>query len=211
MGPGGQNSKLGGVLARRGAVRHTLLMIKFALAALLLASPAAAQTSPETPAALAAIPGVTVKWYDVTGTTPDQIRKSKKSARPAVPGDSSQRYDVLSTWKIETSWAKETGPMGCRVADPEAKFSADVSLPRLVPAAGQDETLLKDWAAFVDSLATYEAQFVRYATEHAADVSRGISAASCDKANDASAKGIAAVAEQVAALRKKSKRVDGAF
>ncbi|MES2987050.1 MAG: DUF922 domain-containing protein [Pseudomonadota bacterium] len=187
-------------------------MIRTFLAAAMLtiALPATAQT-PSTPAALAGITGVTVKYYDVTGTTPEQIRKSKKAARPALPDNPGQRFDVLSTWKIETSWATEQRAAGCSVVDAEAKFSAEVRLPRLVPAEGQDAKLLADWAAFVDSIATYEAQFISYASEHAFDVARGIEASSCAKVNDASSKGIAAVASEVAALRSKSKPVKGQF
>lgn len=212
MGDRGQNSNAP-LLAGHRAVRHNPLMIRYMLAAALLLgpSPAAAQTGSATPAALAGIAGVTIKYYDVTGITPEEIRKSKKAARPALPDNPSQRFDVLSTWKIETSWATETGSTGCRVVDPAAKFSAEVSLPRLVPAEGQDEKLLKDWAAFVEALAGYEAQFMQYAADHAFDVARGIEASNCTKANDASAKAIAAVASEVAALRAKSKPVKGLF
>jgi predicted secreted Zn-dependent protease len=179
---------------------------------LLAASPAMGQTAAsQTPAALAAIPGVTVKWYDVAGTTPEQIRKSKKAARPASPDDPSQRFDVLSTWRIDTSWATESTAGACRIVDAQAKFSAVVSLPRLAPAEGQDEKLRADWAGFVDSLAVYEARFLGYAADHASDVSRTIAASSCAKVNAASSAGIAAVASDVAALRAKSRPVKGLF
>lgn len=158
-----------------------------AIAILGLASRAGA----EVPIPFADIPNATVKYYDVTGTTAAEVRRSVDAAKPRDPNDG-LAVDALTQWQFDLSW--EAGKKGrCYATLDNIKFSATVRVPRLVDRNAPRE-LRARFDRYLKSLLDHEDGHVRYAWEHRGDVAKAINGGKCKAAARVAAKAIDAIA-----------------
>lgn len=174
---------------------------------------AATPTAPQTPATLATIPGVTVKYYDVSGKNIGQIRESMSKSRPK--GADGNPIPASTTWTINASIAKRTTDGQCSIASVTPAFSGTAELPRLTTAEKLNPELLKQWNDYVAGLESTAADRMNFVRARLGQVQQAVGAASCDTASAAldsavqqiEAQEAAFVAEQTAQRAAEEKRI----
>lgn len=173
-------------------------------AAPLGAQPAAPAQAVPAPAELSRIPGVTVKYYDVAGSTPGKILAAMRSRRPK---DSAGKvHPSSSRWSIGIDIRKATTGTRCRVISATAVFKAEVDLPRLVVTRkGKDEEdpgeeklgdFMKRWQEQLATLDRQQAAYLRPIHEQLPEVERAALASSCEGARPAAERVIASIKER---------------
>lgn len=144
------------------------------------------------PSPLAQIPGVTVRYYDVTGVTIEAMRASIESQRPrdeatgiAIP--------TSSSWEIRTGVRRETTGTQCRIVGATATFVAEVIMPRLVNVEAVPAPVLTHWQTWVASLEQQQAERLLRPYQRLSEVERAVMAATCEGAAAASNRAIAEI------------------
>lgn len=176
------------------------------LPSLILAAPLRAQPAPPAaavaaPAELSKIPGVTIKYYDVSGSTPGKILAAMRSGRPA---DSVGKVSPSSSrWSIGIDIRKATTGTRCRVVRATAVFKAEVDLPRLVvtargkedeePGEEKIDNFLKRWNEHLATLDRQQAAYLRSIHGQLPDVERAAMAGGCEGARAAAERAIAGI------------------
>lgn len=156
-------------------------------------APAAAPASASGAARFAGIPNLSFAYYDVSGRTPQEIRRSIEAQRPHDP-NAGKRVDALTTWAMD--WNIPGGPGGCDLKRAEVVYRARVTLPRLADRSSLSPSQAARWHAYRDWLEQHEAWHARHAWEHVDEVRAAIRASSCARAAAAAAAAIHAVAEE---------------
>jgi predicted secreted Zn-dependent protease len=156
-----------------------------------LASAACAQAA--RPATFAGVPNVTVEYYDVEGSTAQEIRDAMNRRRPHDSHDG-QAVEAVTSWQLD--WTVPQMGGSCDLKRAEIRFTARVLLPRLRDPSNVPIAVLDRWRAFVAGLEKHEAYHVRHVWEHRADVLRAIRASSCANANAAAAEAVRKVGAQ---------------
>ena len=151
------------------------------------ASPVAATPSP-----LASIPGVTIRYYDVTGNTIPAIRASMAAQRPINPVTGAPQPSS-STWSIGVNTKKATTGKSCKVTGATATFKGEVVLPRLVVAEPIPAPVLAQWQKFLTSIEQQQAQALRQPYSRIREVEAAVMASSCQNAGEAARKSIAEI------------------
>ncbi|MBO9497893.1 MAG: DUF922 domain-containing protein [Novosphingobium sp.] len=137
------------------------------------------------------IPPAAVAYYDVTGTTPAEIRASIDAARPRDPNDR-KGVDGLTSWEFNVVWkVDEKGRCVTTLAD--LNFHATVRVPRLVDGDAPPEMRAR-FERYLQSLLEHEDGHVRYAWDHRADVAAAINKAGCTGAARAAQRATDAIA-----------------
>lgn len=157
------------------------------------AAPEGVWAPPDATGHFAGIPNLILAYYDVSGRTPAEIRRSIESQRPYDP-NAGKRVDALTTWGMD--WNIPGGAVGCDLRRAEVTYRARVTLPRLVDGSGLSPSELARWHAYRDWLEQHEAWHARHAWDHVDDVRSAIRASSCARAGQAAAAAIRTVAEE---------------
>ena len=173
--------------------------VLFSIAAMTLPAIAAAQTVPApapgaavqapalspAPSPLANIPGVTVKYYAVTGATSKAIRASMDSQRPRDPV-SGKSSPSSSNWSIGGRTQTAVAGNACKITGVNLQFKAEVLLPRLVnpPEVVVAERERANWQNYVTSIEQQQAAYLNQIVSRLPEVQRAVMASSCDKASD---------------------------
>lgn len=171
-----------------------MLDILIALAAAQAAAPAAAEPQ----RSLEQIPGVTVEYYNVTGDSAKEFRKSIAAQRPK--GADGLPVTVGSKWTINAAINKRTENGVCNIENATATFAGTVELPRLVTAEGVPAQELANWNRYVASLKAEAAARMDYVQSQLDKVEQAIEAASCEGASAALDAATARVTAQERAL-----------
>jgi predicted secreted Zn-dependent protease len=150
--------------------------------------------SGSTPSPFAGIPNLELVYYDVSGRTVDEIRRSLDARQPRDPNDGT-RVAALSSWSMRWGWRARSGG-GCDLSKPSIDFRARTLLPRLVGERDLDPALRARWRAFLAAVHAHEARHVRYAYDHRRDVAAAIRASDCANADAAAAAAVRAIAQR---------------
>jgi predicted secreted Zn-dependent protease len=139
------------------------------------------------------IPNLRLSYYEVSGSSAEEIRRSINAHRPRDSHDG-QRVDALTEWTI--GWSIEVRePGGCDLSNAQVRYAATVTLPRHADPATLPEPLRSHWEAFVASLARHEDWHARYAYEHLGDVRAALRGSRCDTAEAVASAAVHAIAE----------------
>ena len=181
-----------------------LVLSAMILPAPLGAQPAAPAGAVPAPAELPRIPGVTIRYYDVSGSTPGKILAAMKSRRPADPAG--KVSPSSSRWSIGMDIQKATTGTQCRVTRATAVFRAEVDFPRLVVTAkakGEEQPgeeklgeFMKRWNEHVATLDRQQAAHLRAIHDQLPEVERAAMAGGCDGARAAAESVIARIRER---------------
>jgi predicted secreted Zn-dependent protease len=189
-----------GLASDAAMVERSAMLPAFALPAMILLAPLAAQPA-SAPLALSQIPGVTVKYYDVSGDAPKKILASLNSQRPRDPAG--RVVPSSARWSIATDVQKATTGNRCRIVRVTALFKAEVELPRLVVTGQQEEKgeeklndFLKRWQTYVAGLDQQQAAYLRAIHQRLPEVERAVMASSCEGARAAGEKAISEIKRQ---------------
>lgn len=146
------------------------------------------------PSPFAGIPNLELAYYDVSGRTAEEIRRSLDARQPRDPNDG-MPVAALSSWSMHWSWRARRGG-GCDLSKPTIDFRARTLLPRLVSERDLTPELRARWRAFLAAVHAHEARHVRYAYEHRRDVAAAIRASDCASAEAAAATAVRTIAQR---------------
>ena len=161
--------------------------------AAVMAAPVAAQTPPPTPpgmvvlpapSPLSSIPGVAIRYYDVTGNTIPLLRASIAAQRPVNPATGIPSPSS-STWSIGVNVQKSTTGGKCKIAGAKANLKAEVVLPRLTNAEAVPAPVRTEWQRYVSSLEQQQADRLRQPYQRLGEVEQAVMASSCEGASQA--------------------------
>lgn len=135
---------------------------------------------------LAQIPGVTVRYYDVTGNSIPLLRSSIAAQRPKDPV-TGQPQAASAKWSIGTSLRKQTTGTACRIVGVTPTFKAEVFMPRLVNAEGVvvPAPVMAEWRRYVASLDQQQAATLHHVHSRLGEVQRAVMASTCEGASAA--------------------------
>jgi|GEM_PF-623625 predicted secreted Zn-dependent protease len=96
----------------------------------------------------------TIKYYDVRGTTIEELRHEVYSRGPY--DSTGQRFAGWAEWRIRWWYDREQVPQGCKVSRAVTETDIEYTLPRWVEAANAPEELRETWNRFVEALTVHE-------------------------------------------------------
>ena len=161
-------------------------------------APAAPVAAPAAPArALSSIPGVTVKYYDVTGDNGKAVEKSLKAVRRAGPDGNP--VPASTSWKADAQIQKRTEGTACKITSAKMVFSGTVELPRLV-SAKPEPAFVPQWQAFMQQLEADSAADLGYIYDNIGEIEKAVLAAPCETAGAAMQAATDSLKARVAAL-----------
>ena len=187
------------MIARDG--RHLRLAALAAVAAAPAAALAQVAPAPGPVPVLAApaptlqqIPGVTVRYYDVTGNSIPLLRASIAAQRPKDPA-TGQPLAADAKWSVGTSVKRQTTGNACKIVGATANFKAEVVLPRLVSVEGVavPAPVMAEWQRYVSSLAQQQAAILHQVHSRIGEVERAVTASTCEGAGAAAKAAIARI------------------
>ena len=108
------------------------------------------------------IPGATMLYYDIEGSTRQELRWAMDDARTTK--NSGNRFDGTTSWYISVE-----GP----TADPKIDY-INVTLPRWKPPDDSDDRLIEDWQQYITSLAQHEANHVSFVYDALPDIEQAL-------------------------------------
>lgn len=177
------------------SIRHIVIAALTATSAAAVAqvtpAPAPAEVTPA-PSPLSQIPGVVVRYYDVSGNTIAAIKASMDAQRPKNPATGTA-IPSSASWSIGTSLKKATTGKTCKITGAKASMKAEVVLPRLVGLETVPAPVLTEWQRYVSSLEQQQAAVLLRPYQRLAEVERAAMASSCDGANAAASGAIAEI------------------
>ena len=146
--------------------------------------PVAADSSAATvPAAFVGIPGVKLRYYDVSGRTAAEIRASLNRSNSVDPA-TGVHFDAYTEWDFDWSIPGAPG-RSCRLDRAKVTLELTVGLPRLVETEGVPPELLGRWHRYRAALEAHEATHARNAVKARHAVLAAIRGADCATADEA--------------------------
>jgi predicted secreted Zn-dependent protease len=154
------------------------------LAACQSASAVPFETPPPGPAAAVSveIPHATMTYYDVSGTTADELRTQLNAVRPTAYDGS--KGDAVTTWHIHWDWPGY-GTSSCNLSAATVSYDVEVEFPHWVEPDDPDPGLVSEWTTYTRNLATHEEGHVDYVVDHYESVAEAIKGATCTTAEAA--------------------------
>lgn len=134
------------------------------------------------PAAFAGVPGVKIATYPVSGRDLAAIRASLDAEGPYDRNDG-MHVEAITHWHFAWQWPGTADE--CDLSAATVRFSATVTLPRLVGAATAPPDVQASWRRYRAALEAHEANHVRYAHAHRGEVLAAIRGATCTTAEAA--------------------------
>jgi predicted secreted Zn-dependent protease len=124
------------------------------LATLVAGSPAASSS-------FAGVPDVEVRYYDVSGRTPDEIRASLDRHRRTDP-NTGLKVDAWTAWRLR--WDVPGSLEGkCQPDKAVVTLDVTVGLPRLANSETVPPAVLQRWQRYIAAVTAHEANHVRIA------------------------------------------------
>lgn len=120
-------------------------------------------SSPELAAALpdlAAMPGVVLVGYPVSGGSPRGIRESINRSRPREPGR--EPFDGMTVWSYSTRW-RGSSDGGCDPTSAEVTAHVVITLPELTNRQALGRAERENWDRYLSRLAAHEQNHARIA------------------------------------------------
>ncbi|HYI42351.1 MAG TPA: DUF922 domain-containing protein [Sphingomicrobium sp.] len=148
---------------------------------------------------LAAVPGITVKYYDLVGNNEKALKKSLEQRPKDAAG-----YPQVATkeWTIGAKVQKRTENGVCKIVGAEPTFKAVAELPRLANPGSLKATERANWQAFVARAEADTAADLWAIHDNLSQVRTALMASSCD----GTAAAIDTVSKQLTALDAQSQQ-----
>lgn len=134
------------------------------------------------PTGLESLTGVSVEYYDIYGTTADELRSDLSSKYPV--GRDGYRGDAATLWDIHWNW-NGYGTQNCDLSTVKVEYSIRVILPRWVIPRHADSALVRSWNEYRESLVVHEKGHVINVIEQAGLIQNTIMSSQCENADSA--------------------------
>lgn len=138
----------------------------------------AAALNYEASAGLRDIPGVSLRYYEVSGDSVTSVRASINRRRPTDA--TGRRYDGLTSAKIVWSWSYATSGDACWVTGANVHLKAVVILPWLTSGDTLSGADRRRWNAYIRALAEHERGHLQYAQDRLETIRAAILESDCD-------------------------------
>jgi predicted secreted Zn-dependent protease len=132
------------------------------------------------------IPHASVVYYDIAGSTAEELRAQMDAFGPV--GYDGYHGDATTRWVIRWNWPG-FGLEACDLQQADVTYIIEVTLPRWKPPEGVDRALLDQWDFHLKALIIHEKGHVDYVVGHIPRIISAIHHATCETA-DATAAGI---------------------
>src|SRR5690606_22966323 len=96
----------------------------------------------------------TIKYYDVRGSTIEELRREVYSRGPY--DSTGQRFAGWAEWRIRWWFDREQVPQGCKISRAVTETDIEYTLPRWVDADNAQPELRKRWNRFLEALTLHE-------------------------------------------------------
>ncbi|HEX5600830.1 MAG TPA: DUF922 domain-containing Zn-dependent protease [Hyphomicrobiaceae bacterium] len=96
----------------------------------------------------------TIKYYDVRGSTIEELRREVYSRGPY--DSTGQRFAGWAEWRIRWWFDREQVPQGCKISRAVTETDIEYTLPRWVDADNAQPELRERWNRFLEALTLHE-------------------------------------------------------
>ncbi len=124
------------------------------------------------------IEGAQMNYYDITGSTADELRHSMDQLRPTDPYDANKPVDSYADWYIAWNWPGY-GTDNCDLSASTITYTINVIMPRWRAPADASPDLTAKWEKYIQSLTFHEKGHVDNIINNYLTVMIAIQDASC--------------------------------
>ena len=136
------------------------------------------------------IPNATITYYDITGSSADELRTELDRFGPI--GYDGYKGDATTQWFIRWNWPGY-GESSCDLSQATVSYEIEVILPRWSPPDNVQPDLVTQWTAYLHALIEHEKGHVEYVVDRHATVLAAIKNATCESADEAAARALQAI------------------
>jgi predicted secreted Zn-dependent protease len=126
------------------------------------------------------IPNATIIYYDITGSTEDELRAQLNTLGPV--GYDGYKGDATTEWFIRWNWPGY-GSSTCDLAAADISYEIKVVFPRWTPTTDASPDLIAKWATYTKVLAEHEKGHVDSVLKNFPAVVDAIKGATCETAD----------------------------
>lgn len=131
------------------------------------------------PVQSAVIPGATIKYYDISGSTADQLYSQMDLLGPVC--DDGSRAIAVTNWSVGWRWNTITNSYygTCQLTGYYVDSEIEVTLPRWMPPANASPELIARWNDYFSSVVAHEKHHVDIALAGVTQIEQAMAQASC--------------------------------
>ena len=133
------------------------------------------------------IPGATLIYYDIYGSTETELRKQLDAKQPV--GFDGYRGDATTNWDIHWTWPGY-GKLNCNLDAAKVTLKVTVIFPRWTPPLNAAPELVTKWTKYVEVVAFHEQHHVDSVNTKYKAVETAIKGATCLTADAAAHKAL---------------------
>jgi len=130
------------------------------------------------------IENVQVIYYDITGSTERELRKSLDQTRPKDPYDNNRPVDAYTDWYISWNWPGY-GTDSCDLTAAVVSYKIKLTVPRWEAPANASPELITKWGKYIQSIVLHEKGHVENIVYNYLSVKTAIQSATCSTADAA--------------------------
>lgn len=129
------------------------------------------------------IPNATMIYYEISGSTADELRAEMNQQGPLDPLEL-VRYDARTDWHISWTWPGY-GNGDCDLSKTTVSYDIKVTVPHWEPASDADSKLIEQWNRYLNNLSLHEQGHVNSIVKNYPRVKEAIQRATCLTAEQA--------------------------
>lgn len=119
-----------------------------------------------------------IVYYDITGSTADELRASMNELRPKDPHDDNKPVNSYTDWYIAWNWPGY-GTDNCDLSAANVTYTITVIVPRWKAPADASPELIAQWGIYIQSLIFHEKGHVENVVNNYLSVQTAIRGATC--------------------------------
>lgn len=139
---------------------------------------------------LVQIPNATIVYYDISGSTTNELRAQLDALRPV--GYDGYKGDATTKWFIRWNWPGY-GSSSCNLSLVTVTYDIQVIFPRWTPPKKIPPDLVAKWVNYTHALADHEKKHVDYVVDNYKSVADAIKQATCKTAEAAAQAALTAI------------------
>lgn len=133
-------------------------------------------------------------YYEVTGSTAQELRASMNEFRPKDPHDGNHPVDAYTDWYVSWSWLGY-GTGNCDLSTASVTHNINIILPHWAAPVNVSLELIAKWKKYIQSLVAHETGHVANVVNNYLSVKTAIQSATCLTADAEAQKALASLRE----------------
>lgn len=119
-----------------------------------------------------------IDYYEIKGSTANELRLSMDELRPKDPYDNDRPVDAYTDWYISWNWPGY-GTIDCDLSAAVVDYKIRVILPHWEPPTNVSPEFIGRWERYIQNLVLHEKGHVNHILENYLDVRTAIQNATC--------------------------------